>query len=84
MGLPPSCDSLNAACPSEPTLCLLDRTGLWGDRRKVLVDRKQRDTWFGKGFRILPLRTCAAIFSGIQILHWMKMLQHVKYLHTGC
>lgn len=32
MGLLPSCVSLNAACPSEPLLCLLDRTGPKGDR----------------------------------------------------
>lgn len=31
MGLPPSSVSLNAACPSEPLLCLLDRTGPRGD-----------------------------------------------------
>lgn len=32
MGLPPACVSLNAACRSEPLLCLLDRAGLWGDK----------------------------------------------------
>ena len=31
MGLPPSSVSPNAACPSEPLLCLLDRTGPRGD-----------------------------------------------------
>lgn len=45
MGLPPSCVTLNAACPSEPILCLLDRAGLWGTQWKVLVDLRQTGTY---------------------------------------
>lgn len=56
MGLSPSSVSLNPACPSEPILRLLGCPGLWGNWRKVLVDRG----------------LCGSVLVSVQILQSMK------------
>lgn len=82
MGLPPSSVSLNAACPSEPLLCLLDRTGPRGDGAQGPCGSKA-ERYFVCTNTELSRQANAEIPRGIRTSLWMKKLQHVQHLRTG-
>lgn len=83
MGLPYSCVFLNAACPSEPLLCLLDRTGLRVDGAQGPSESKPEPYMCVRGLTqtARSQQANAAILQGALTLHWIRMLQHAKHPH---